>query len=86
MPDPFEQIPISTPAANKSFEQQIRDRPATIGISIPFFCAAIKVLAKQHGEKYCGEHIERFRACLAEAELIYQEMPDVEKPTKRKPS
>jgi hypothetical protein len=63
-----------------------KKRPPTISVSIPFFCAAIEVLAKQHGEKYCGERIERFRACLAEAELIYKEMPDVEKPTKPKPS
>lgn len=61
-------------------------RPATIGVSIPFFCGALEVLMKQHGEKLCGDRMEQFRACLAEAELIYKEMPDAPKQPKAKAS
>lgn len=53
----------------------LKDRPPTIGVSIPFFCGAVKLLAKHYGEKLCGDDMEKFRAALAEAELRYKEMP-----------
>ncbi len=45
------------------------------GVSVPFFCGAIKILEKQHGRRMCATQIENFRAALAEAEAIYQTLP-----------
>jgi hypothetical protein len=54
------------------------------GVSIPFFCAAIRVLEREHGKKMVGENAEEFRAALARAEAIMKDWPPAEKKRKAK--
>lgn len=46
------------------------------GVSIPIFCGFVKLAQKQHGPKMAAKGIETIRSLLAEAEAIYQSLPD----------
>ena len=54
------------------------------GVSLQFFCAAIKALGRQHGgNRGVAPAIEELRGHLAEAEAAYLRLPLIEK--KRRP-
>lgn len=53
------------------------------GVSVTFFCAAIRCLDKLHGSRNCSGAIEDFRAALQLAEEIFKSLP-VAEPRKRK--
>jgi hypothetical protein len=45
------------------------------GVSVEFFCAAIKALSKVHGHRQAGPAIEQVRAALEEAERTFMSLP-----------
>lgn len=54
------------------------------GVSVMFFCGAIKLLSRQHGPRMASGPMEAFRLALEEAETIYRSLPPEPKNEKRK--
>ncbi len=45
------------------------------GVSVPFFCGAMKLLAKSHGNRMSGNLLDEIRHHLAMAEMFYENLP-----------
>lgn len=52
-------------------------------VSVDFFCGALKLLVKQHGDRDSMRHMEEIRRHLADIEMLYLSGDVIPKKTKR---